>query len=76
MPLFRRRLDEKFKRRTTRRISEGRKGPFGGPLGAFRMTIDPVLTHPEIAPQRRDWLAGVGGLELRNPFASYVFEIS
>jgi hypothetical protein len=35
-----------------------------------------VITHPEITPQRLDCLAGVVGLELRNPCASYVFEMS
>jgi hypothetical protein len=35
-----------------------------------------VFTHPEITPQRPDWLAGHAGFELRNPFAKYLFEIS
>jgi hypothetical protein len=35
-----------------------------------------VLTHPEFTPQRPHCLAGVVGLELRNPCASYVFEMS
>jgi tripartite-type tricarboxylate transporter receptor subunit TctC len=35
-----------------------------------------VLTHPEFTPQRPHCLAGVGGLELRNPRASHVFEMS
>jgi hypothetical protein len=35
-----------------------------------------VLTPPEITPQRPHCLAGVGGLELRNPCESYVFETS
>jgi hypothetical protein len=35
-----------------------------------------MISTRKITPQRLDCLAGVVGLELRNPYASYVFEMS
>jgi len=35
-----------------------------------------ILSYPGHGPQRRDWLAGLRGLELRNDGPKYRFEMS